>query len=203
MTVLHGLLVDLEPLAPAFTDRMHDFWNNESRLWATMGEDGPVTRAEIKRQVEEWAQGRERGYTGVHFMMRAKDGTVIGSIGLNWVNQWHRFAWVGAWIGDQDYWGGGHGSDGLLLVTEYAFQWLDLRRLVLGTMGMNERAQRNVEKCGFRLEARQRKGTVVRGEAIDSLLYGLLREEWPGRAALVKELELPAKAAQRYGEATS
>jgi RimJ/RimL family protein N-acetyltransferase len=200
MTVLYGLLVDLEPITSEFyEERMHEFWNNESRLWATMGEDTPTTRAQIKRQVEEWAQGRERGDTGVHFMLRAKDGTVIGSIGLNWINEWHRFAWVGAWIGDPAYWSGGHGSDALLLITEYAFQWLDLRRLVLGTMDLNARAQRNVEKCGFRLEARHRSETFVHGKPVDGLLYGLLRREWPGRAALVEELDLPVKAAQRYG----
>lgn len=200
MTTLHGLLVDLVPFTSEFPEKMHQHWNNESRLWATMGDDGPVTRAQIDRINEERAEGIERGYTGVGFMMRARDGKIIGTMGLNWVDEWNRCAWLGAWIGEEDYWGGGHGSDGLLLLVEYAFRWLDMRRLALGTMALNERAQRNVEKCGFTLESRSPDGTFVRGRPVDTLSYGMLRREWRGREALVEELKLREKAEQRYGK---
>jgi len=201
MTILHGLLVDLVPFTKGFQDKMVQYWNNESRLWAMMGENEPISKAHIGRIMEERRGAAERGYTGVHFMLRAKDGQIIGSIGLNWVNYWHRFAWVGAWIGEAEYQGGGIGSDALLLLTDYAFRWLDLRRLVLETMGLNERAQRNVEKCGFQLERRARFATYVNGEWVDVLGYGLLREEWPGRDTLVEQLGLRQKAAERYGQA--
>lgn len=201
MTILQGLLVDLEPFTPEFqTEKMYAYWNNESRLWATMGDYGPITRAQIGRIVEERSGARERGYTGVHFMMRAKDGNIIGSIGLNWVNYWSRVAWLGAWIGEPDYWGGGYGTDALLLLVDYAFRWLDMRRLCLGTMDINERAQRNVEKAGFRLEARERQVALVNGRWVDGLEYGMLREEWLGREALVERLGLHEKAVQRYGK---
>ena len=200
MTTLHGLLVDLVPMTRVFGDeKMYEYWNNESRLWATMGDRAPTSKAQIKRIVEERSAGREQGYTGVHFMMKARDGNVIGSIGLGWVNEWHRFAWVGAWIGDPGYWGGGHGTDALLLVCQYAFDWLDLRRLILVTMGLNERAQKNVEHVGFRLEGRQREATLVDGRLVDGLTYGMLRDEWQGREALVELLEMRQKAEKRYG----
>ncbi len=199
--MLNGLLVDLVPFTREWYDeKMHAYWNNESRLWATMGDQLPTTRAQIKRIIEERVQGRERGYPGVHFMMRAKDGNIIGSIGLGWVDRWNRLGILGAWIGEQDYWSGGHGTDALLLLVDYAFRWLDLRRLMLGTMAPNIRAQRNVEKCGFRLEAYERQATLVNGEWFDALNYGMLREEWRGRDVLVEELGLREKAARRYGK---
>jgi RimJ/RimL family protein N-acetyltransferase len=200
MTILHGLLVDLVPFDREWRDeKMVAFWNSESRLWATMGDHGPVSRAQIARIQQERDEGREQGWTGVYFMMRARDGQIIGSMGLNWVNYWHRSAELGAWIGEREYWGGGYGTDGLLLVCEYAFRWLDLRRLVLGTMHLNERARRNAEKVGFRQEARQRKVALVNGEWVDDITYGLLREEWRGREALVEALGLRQRAEQRYG----
>lgn len=200
MTILRGLLVDLEPLNAEFREqKMYEYWNNESRLWATMGDNEPTSRAQLKRMNEERGGARERGYTGVHFMMRARDGNIIGSIGLNWVDYWNRHAWLGAWIGEEDYWGGGHGTDALLLVVDYAFRWMDMRRLVLGTMAINERAQRNVEKVGFKLEGRQRRAATVLGDEVDGLTYGMLREEWQGREALVDALGLRARAEKRYG----
>lgn len=200
MTTLHGLLVDLVPFRREFDDKMYAYWNNDSRRWATMGDYGPITRAQIKHIQEERTRSRERGYTGVHFMMQTKDGKIIGNIGLNWVDQWNRFANLGAWIGEMDYWSGGFGSEGLLLVADYAFRWLDLRRLFLGTMGLNERAQHNVEKCGFRLEARRREVTVVDGVRSDELVYGMLREEWAGYEVMAERLGLRDKARQRYGK---
>lgn len=200
--MLNGLLVDLVPFTREWVEeKMHTFWNNESRLWATMGDQAPTTRAQIRRIVEERRGGRERGYPGVHFMLRARDGQIIGNIGLNWIERYNRVAYLGAWIGDEAYWGGGHGTDALLLLVEYAFDWLDLRRLALGTMATNIRAQRNVEKCGFQREAFERQAALVNGEWIDTVNYGMLRDEWRGREVLVEELGLRERAAQRYGGA--
>jgi len=201
MTTLHGLMLDLVPNAPDFDDRVLEFWNNESRLWATMGDCDPVSRARMERIKEEWRTGRERGYTGVHFIMRThstptREARTIGSTGLNWIDLWNRVGNLGAWIGDPDYWSGGYGTDALLLVIEYAFDWLDLRRLTLGTMDINERARRNVEKCGFVLEGRRRKMALVSGQWIDEMSYGLLRDEWPGRQVLIERLALRERAAQ-------
>lgn len=200
MTILRGLLVDLEPFDREFDDKMYEFWNNESRVWASMGECEPVTRARIKRMIEERREGAERGWTGIYFAMRARDGNLIGSMGFNWIDYWNRVAFLGAWIGAEAYWGGGHGTDALLLMMEYAFDWFDMRRLSLGTMSINERAQRNVEKCGFKLEAVHRQTALVNGAWVDELAYGLLREEWRGRAALVEELGLYERAEARYGK---
>ncbi len=198
--MLKGLLVDLEPFTREFYDeKMPVFWNNESREWATMGDAGPITRAELKRINEHRAEMRERGYTGVRFMLRAKDGNIIGDIGINWISNHNRTGNLGSWIGDESYWSGGHGTDGLLLLMEYAFDWLDMRRLTLGTMDLNIRAQRNVEHCGFVLEARRREESMFQGKPVDELFYGLMREEWRGRDVLVEELGLRERAAQRYG----
>jgi RimJ/RimL family protein N-acetyltransferase len=96
-------------------------------------------------------------------------------------------------IGNPDYWGGGYGTDALLLLVDYAFDWLDLRRLWLVTMAPNARVIRQMEKVGFTLECQIRQGTLVDGVYHDVLLYGLLREEWPGRTAMIERLGLHAK----------
>jgi len=60
-------------------------------------------------------------------------------------------------------------------------------------MSPNERVQRQMVKVGFKLEARQRETFVADGQRVDNLIYGLLREEWPGRAAMIEKLGLRAK----------
>ena len=54
---------------------------------------------------------------------------------------------------------------------------------MLGTMSCNARVLRQMEKVGFTLEARRRGLWQRQRERYDEMVYGMLRDEWPGRAA--------------------
>jgi RimJ/RimL family protein N-acetyltransferase len=127
------------------------------------------------------------------FGIQTKDGKPIGDMGMNWVVPHHRLAMLGASIGEPAYWGGGYGTDALLLIVDYAFDWLDMHKVWLMTMALNARVVRQMEKVGFTLECRQREGTWVDGKPVDGLTYGILREEWPGREAVIERLGLKAR----------
>ena len=129
---------------------------------------------------------------GVTFGVQIKDGTPIGFFSLNWVVPFSRLAMLGARIGEPEYWGGGYGTDALTLLVDYAFDWLDMHKLWLGTTSYNARVQRQMEKVGFALEARARAEAYIDGAWYGGLLYGLLREEWPGRAAVIERIGLRA-----------
>ena len=191
--MLQGVLVDLVPWTQAVEDRMVGWMNGALAEWWL--EERLLTRAARRRWNEEYLARPQRNDT--FFGVRAKDGALIGVFGLDEISATHRYAEVGAGIGEPDYWGGGFGSDAMLLTVEYAFEWLDLRRLWLITSGRNKRAQRQVEKCGFTLEAQLRQDEFYEGRYHGSVMYGLLREEWPGREAMVERLGLREKARAR------
>lgn len=190
--VLEGLLVDLVPFGDAFIERELEWHNGPMREW--WGLDGVMSRSRWEYRREQYQS--EPGFRDrfIRFGIRTKDGRPIGVFSLVGIDGVNRFAEVGAGIGDPDYWGGGFGSDAMLLVTSYAFDWLDLRRLWLRTRDDNIRAQRQVEKCGFTLEGAWRDAEYYGGQRHTMLVYGLLRQEWPGRAALVERLGLAEKA---------
>ncbi len=193
--MLEGLLVDLVPYNKAFADLEPAWRNSEVWFWASVGDRPVISKAQSKRQQEERAEWREQhGWHGAAFGIQTKDGKPLGDIALNWVVPHHRLAMMGAAIGDPAYWGGGYGTDALLLIVDYAFDWLDMHKLWLSTMSLNARVQRQMAKVGFKFEGRQREAFVADGQRVDNLIYGLLRDEWPGRAALVEKLGLRAKA---------
>jgi RimJ/RimL family protein N-acetyltransferase len=196
--MLEGLLVDLVPYGSRFVEHEPEWRNNEAWFWATMGDRHAIPKTVLDRRRQERAEWVEQhGSHEVWFGIQTKDGTPIGDIAMNWVLPYQRLAMLGASIGKEEYWGGGYGTDALLLIMDYAFDWHDLRKLWLGTMSPNVRVTRQMEKVGFKLEARQRQVTWVDGAWADGLLYGILREEWPGRPALIEKLGLRA----RQGEA--
>ncbi len=188
--ILRGLLVDLVPYGKAFMERDHDWWNNESRFWGSMGDRRFVSQAAVDRDHAEWLSDEDDGDMGVPFGIQTKSGKPLGYVGINWMVPAHRWANLGAVISEPAYWGGGYGTDAVLLLLDYAFDVLDLRRCWLVTMAPNERVLRQMDKVGFTLEGRPRDSTWVNGQWVDAVLYGMLREEWPGRAAMVEKLGL-------------
>ncbi len=195
--MLEGLLVDLVPYGKTFQDLDHRWMNNEATYWSGGGERYFMSQAMIAARHAQWAEERERtgGGGGVAFGVRTKDGKSLGYFGVNWLPPTHRVAMLGARIGEPEYWGGGYGTDALLLLLDYTFDWLDARKAWLMTTSMNARVMRQMEKVGFRLEVRQRQGALADGVRYDWLAYGLLREEWPGRETLVERLGLRERAA--------
>ncbi len=190
--MLEGLLVDLVPYDKRFREREPQWENSEATFWGSMGEWRIITKAEIERRRQR-RQEASRHFSGVHFGIQTKAGKPIGTFGINWLLAHHRLAMLGAIIYEADYWGGGYGTDALLLIVDYAFDWLDLRKIWLSTMSLNARVLRQMEKVGFTMEARHKEAVFARGAWHDEVVYGLLREEWPGREAMVQKLGLRAK----------
>lgn len=194
--MLNGLLVDLVPYDQDFAALMLDWVNGPMGEW--WGRDGLLSQVTHARNQDWSTPDLPPDLRPVVFGIKVKDGTPIGSVSVFKISAPHGHAEVGAGIGDPAYWSGGFGSDTTLLTVEYAFDWLGLRRLFLTTRGDNVRAQRQVEKCGWTLECVQRaKNRTGRGVEVDTLVYGLLRDEWPGYAIMAQRLNLQDKARQR------
>lgn len=191
---LEGLLVDLVPFDAEFQKLEYTWRNSEAQFWAAGGAREFASRQQVEQMMARMFGGENRGpSSGVWCGIQTKDGVKIGGIGAPWVSVTHRWGMLGAKIGDPAYWGGGYGTDALLLLIDYCFDWLDFRRLWLTTSGFNVRVQRQMAKVGFVLEGRYRTVDFADGAWYDALVYGLLREEWPGRAALIEKLGLKAK----------
>jgi RimJ/RimL family protein N-acetyltransferase len=188
--MLEGLLVDLVPYGTQFQDLDHRWHNSEGVFYWAVGGRWFVTRRGVEEHHREQLEELERGNPRVTFGIQTKAGTPIGLFRLNRVHPHHRLSMLSAFIGEAAYWGGGYGTDALLLIVDYAFDWLDLNKVWLQTMSLNERVMRQMEKVGFTLEARQRQSTWANNGWADMLSYGLRREEWPGRRVLVEKLGL-------------
>jgi RimJ/RimL family protein N-acetyltransferase len=193
--MLSGLLVDLVPFGERFFERVPEWENGPAAYWGDGGDRQILSQSQWKRWHDEWLERVDKvQVSGLQFGILTKDGTPIGLMGVNFALPASRVANLGAYIGEPDFWGGGYGTDALLLLLDYLFGWWDLRKVWLGTMSSNVRVIRQMEKVGFMLEARSRHMMYGDGEWFDEMVFGLLREEFPGYAAVVERLGLKAKA---------
>ena len=94
---------------------------------------------------------------------------------LDWRN---RCCEIGIFIGDQEYWGRGYGTQVMRLMLKYGFNTLNLNRVYLRVYESNPRGINCYEKAGFRHEGRLRQAIFQDGRYIDLLMMSVIRSEW-------------------------
>ncbi|MFJ5828951.1 GNAT family N-acetyltransferase [Streptomyces sp. NPDC093089] len=80
-------------------------------------------------------------------------------------------------------WGVGYGRETVALLLALAFGELDLHRVWAARAPLNTASARTLLAAGMTEEGRIRGHVHVRGAWRDSITYGILREEWDGRAS--------------------
>lgn len=78
-----------------------------------------------------------------------KDGSVIGNCGIYTINWKSRNGIVGFML-HKEYWGRGYGTEVATLLVRYAFEMINLRKLVSFVLEPNKSSKRVLEKVGFR-----------------------------------------------------
>ena len=103
----------------------------------------------------------------------------IGNIALYTNN--HNIAHFGYLIGEKDYWGTRAAVEAVTLLLDFAFNKLNIRKVWGGVYLNNISSIFNCKKLGFVQEGRLRKHYTDHGNPTDSLIFGILREEWLSR----------------------
>lgn len=181
--MITGTKVELRPVSLEDFKRTYEWRNDEE--FAKMGAGADLFRyshvsldqidAAYEKEIKQ-ADKREKG----EFSIYTQDGKAkhIGFILYRELNIVSRRCTIGMGIGVKEYWSKGFGSDALKTLARYMFQTMNLNRVQLDTWSGNERAIRSYEKCGFIVEGRMRSHSFVDGKYYDTVVMGLLKEEF-------------------------
>ena len=101
----------------------------------------------------------------------------IGNIKLDTFDWVARTCELGLLIGNKNYRGKGIGSEVCKLVLNYAFDELNIRKILLAVYANNPVAIKLYERLGFVTEGRLRRHIFEGGEFHDKLLMGIFKEE--------------------------
>lgn len=102
----------------------------------------------------------------------------IGNIKIGPINEVHRYADIGLLIGEKDQWGKGYASEAIGLICKFGFDTLNLHKLKAGCYEDNIGSAKAFFKNGFSEEGRMKKQWFVNNKYQDSLILGLLREDY-------------------------
>lgn len=107
-----------------------------------------------------------------------KEDRHIGNIKLGPIQWIHRLADIGLLIGEKDCWGKGYATEAIQLVSDYAFNVLNLHKVAAGCYGPNEGSARAFQKAGFVVEGVRKEQFYTNGSYVDDILLGLIRPDW-------------------------
>jgi len=177
--VLKGKKVALRPLslndAPNFCKWFKD-WEVIQFLSSRIGKPAPTLKEE-----RDWIKEAKNDKTKINFSIDTKDGKHIGSVSLHDIDNIHKTAEYGIFIGDKEYWGQGYGTEAGELIIGYGFRKLGLRSIHLRYAAFNIRGEKSYKKLGFKPAGRFREVMYSNKYYHDHFLMDLLKEEWAKR----------------------
>ena len=140
------------------------------------------SRKDLRPLTLEDAQGWVRSLRRQPYAWALDHHGLIGHVRLHGVNTLDRRASLAIGIESPASLGQGLGTEAIRLVIDHAFGEMGLHRLSLRVLALNERAIRAYQKCGFRVEGREREAALIDGVWHDDLIMGLLATDCPENA---------------------
>lgn len=177
--MLKGKLVQLQAVERNNLSKYVEWLNNpEVSQYLNPGVRYPMTMAEEEDWFEAMTKKENQRLFAIHTL---EDERLIGNVGLNAIDWKNRSAVVGIFIGNEEDWGKGYGTEAMRLCLYLAFQELDLQRIELNVYDFNPRAIKSYQKLGFVEEGRKRRFLYRNGKYHDDIIMSILREEYMER----------------------
>lgn len=176
--IIEGKNVILRPITDEDTDHIIK-WRNSDYVRRNFIYQTLFTPESHRQWLsEKVAKGLVKQFI-IHSKAAGKD---VGSVYLRDIDQVHKRAEFGIFIGEKDMIGHGIGSECIPLIVEYGFERLGLHKVFLRVLADNMIARRSYEKAGFMQEAYLKDEVCIHGEYKDLILMRILnpKEEYHG-----------------------
>ena len=102
----------------------------------------------------------------------------IGNIKLGPIKMEHKLASVSLFIGQKEFWGKGISVEAIKTITNYAFDILNLNKVVAGMYIKNIKSIKAFKKVGFKKEGLRIQHYKLDGKYEDVIQLGLLKNEF-------------------------
>lgn len=105
-----------------------------------------------------------------------ESGKHVGNIKLGGIDYNNSNANIGYFVGEKDCWGTGIATEAVSLISDYAFNVLNLHRIYAGIIEGHNASRRVLEKNGFELEGNMRDACKFENRFVSHIYYGKVVE---------------------------
>jgi RimJ/RimL family protein N-acetyltransferase len=174
--LLHGERVWLRPLEERDM-RAYVAGMNDTEVGGMAGYKWPLSVPQATSWLERTNEDSKHGRGFFFAVCELGDDRFVGTVWLKGVNLIDGNAELAIFL-DREHIGSGYGSDAQRAILDFAFLNLGLQRVWLTAYAANERAIHSYERLGFRHEGRLRQAWRGPRGLEDTVLMGILRDEW-------------------------
>ena len=170
--MLEMTTIQLRKLVQDDAERLAELANNKS-VWSNLRNKMPHPYALEDAQQFIASADKENPTLsfGIYF-----EHELCGVIGIIAQKDVYRFSGeIGYWLGEP-FWGKGIATPALKLITEYAFDTLQLNRVFAASYAFNKASIRVLEKNGFVHEGVLKQAVFKNGQFHDEWRFGKLKE---------------------------
>lgn len=172
---LDGKLVTLRPLQREDLPTVLR-WINDIEITQHLMAYRPM----VIEDEEKWYESLVGSTTNFVFAIETKgeDPKFIGTMGLHRINHRCQTASTGALIGDKNCHGKGYGTDAKMHLLHWAFNELNLRKVISSVLATNPRSKRYLEKTGYREVGTYTAHHFVRGDFVDEHIMEVFKDDF-------------------------
>lgn len=120
----------------------------------------------------------KNGRDVVFAVVLVENDELIGGMGLHDINHLHGTATTGSYIGKAEHRGKGYGTEAKMLLLDYAFNTLNLRKICSNVYDFNGRSKRCLEKCGYHVEGVRKEQHYRNGRYCDDILLAIFKNDF-------------------------
>lgn len=172
---IKGRLVTLRALEQSDMETLKSYHNDPDIAMLIMGWSFPISAYEQHRWYERIASDP----LNRRFAIDTEADGFIGISTLTNIDVKYRSAFHGIMIGSRTAHGKGYGTDAVMATMRYAFEELNLERLDSEIVEFNNASiALYTRKCGWTVEGRRRRSVFRQNKWHDSLVVGVLREDY-------------------------
>ena len=154
-------------------------WFNNPEIRVFLGQTHPMTEWSERKWLERLAEkGNDVVLVIVLKGKMPKQDRPIGTMGLHGIDHKNGLATTGAAIGESDCQGDGYGPEAKMILLEYAFNTLNLRKIYSRVLAFNCNSLKYSEKCGYVLEATLPKHHFRMGRYVDEHILAVYADSW-------------------------
>ncbi len=185
---LEGRYARLEPLSLAHAAQLFEV-AREPSIWSYMPVFPPKSVADVEGWIREAQKELEFGVQLPFAIVSLATNCAVGSSRYLDIRRAHRGLEIGwTWLAPHVQ-RSGVNTECKLMLLRHAFDELGVLRVQLKTDGRNEKSQRAIERLGATREGVLRRHIVCPdGFVRDTVMYSILREEWPSVRARLEAL---------------
>ena len=131
---------------------------------------------ESRQFISSRAQAADSGEWYSFGIFEKDKGTLVGGVGLNFINRVHQVGNLGYWVRTTAT-GRGIATESARLMARFAFEQVGLHRVEIVAAIPNIASQRVAEKTGAVREGILRNRLLIRGVSHDAMLFSLIPED--------------------------